>query len=87
MMMVVYEGTPDEYRQMLKEVMKEVIQENESKRVSPLTYTEACNQLGITNKTLMKVRKEMNITDNIYQSDILRILAKYPKYIKKAKAA
>jgi aspartyl-tRNA synthetase len=85
-MVIVYEGTPDEYRQMLKDVMKEVIQENESKRVSPLTYTEACNQLGITNKTLMRVRTEMNLTD-IYQSDILRILVKYPKYIKKAKAA
>lgn len=86
-MVIVYDGTPDEYRQMLKDVIKEVIQENESKKVSPLTYTEACNQLGITNKTLKKVRIEMNITDNIYQSDILRILVKYPKYIKKANAA
>ena len=56
----------------------------ESKKVSPLTYNEACNQLGITNKTLMKVRTEMNLT-YIYQSDINRILVKYPKYIKKAK--
>ena len=56
----------------------------EFKKVSPLTYNEACNQLGITNKTLMKVRTEMNLTD-IYQSDINRILIRYPKYIKKAK--
>lgn len=56
----------------------------ESKKVSPLTYTEVQNQLGITNKTLMKVRTEMNLTD-IYQSDINRILLRYPKYLKKAK--
>jgi hypothetical protein len=85
-MMIAYEGTSDEYRQMLKDVMNEILEQRDAKRVKPLTYTEACEQLGITNKTLMKVRIEMKLTD-IYQSDINRILIKYPRYIKKAKEA
>lgn len=87
MIFLAFEGTEEDFWTKLRSEVKAEITANESKKVSPLTYTEACNQLGITNKTLMRVRKEMNITDNIYQSDILRILVKYPKYIKKAKAA
>lgn len=85
-MIILYEGTEEQFWNKLREVIREEIQVNDSKKVSPLTYTEACSQLGITNKTLMKVRTEMNLTD-IYPSDINRILLKYPKYIKKANAA
>jgi len=85
-MIVVFEGTAEEYWQKIAEVVDQRIQANESKKVSALSYTEACRQLGITNKTLMKIRLEMNLTD-IYQSDINRILLQYPKYIKRAKAA
>lgn len=56
----------------------------ESKKVSPLTMVEACRTLGISFPTLQKVKAEMNLTD-IYQSDINRILLRYPKYLKKAK--
>lgn len=67
----------------MKQKVKEVINANESRKVSPLSKVEACNQLGISFPTLKRVCKEMNLTD-IYQSDINRILLKYPKYINKS---
>lgn len=82
-MVIVFDGTPEEYKAMLKETIKEVIQENDSKKVSPLTKVQACEQLGISFNTLSKILKEMKI-DNIFPSDIDRILLKYPKYIKKS---
>jgi hypothetical protein len=76
-------GTREEFWSTMKEIVKEVISESEAKRVAPLSKAEACNRLGITYKTLMKVMQEMNLTD-IYPSDISRILLKYPKYITKS---
>jgi len=82
-MIVVFEGTPEEYRTMLKEVMQEVVDENNARKVAPLSMTDVGEQLGITYKTVRKVMAEMKLTE-VYQSDINRILVKYPKYIKKA---
>lgn len=76
-------GTREDFWSKMKEIVKEVISDNESRKVSPLSKVEACKQLGITYKTLMKVKNEMNLTD-IYPSDINRILFKYPKYINKS---
>jgi hypothetical protein len=83
-MIVVFDGTPEEYRTLLKETVREVL--NESKRVSPLSITEVCEQLGITYKTVKKVMSEMKLKE-VYPSDINRILVQYPKYIKKARVA
>ena len=77
-------GTREDFWSQMKEIVKEVISETEAKKVAPLTKVEACNQLGISFPTLQRICKEMNLTD-IYQSDISRILLKYPKYITKIK--
>lgn len=82
-MIVVYEGTPEDFWTKIGEVVEKVINANESRKVSPLSKVEACNQLGISFPTLQRVCKEMNLTD-IYPSDINRILLKYPKYINKS---
>lgn len=75
--------TLEQFREELKAIVRAEIAQNEDRKVSPLSKTEAGEQLGITYKTLVKVMDEMNLTD-IYPSDIQRILIKYPKYIKKA---
>lgn len=82
-MVVVYEGTEQDFWTKIGEVVEKVINANESRKVSPLSKVEACNQLGISFPTLQRVCKEMNLTD-IYPSDINRILLKYPKYINKS---
>jgi len=82
-MIVVFEGTQEQYKDMLKGVIKEVLDENDSKKVSPLSKTQACEQLGITYKTLIKIMEGMKL-ETIFPSDIDRILLKYPKFIKKA---
>ena len=84
-MIVVFEGTEQDFWTKIGEVVEKVINSNESRKVSPLSKVEACNQLGITYNTLMKRMSEMNLTD-IYPSDINRILLKYPKYITKSNA-
>lgn len=76
-------GTREDFWSEMKAIIKEVIDERESRKVSPLSKVEACNQLGISFPTLQRVCKEMNLTD-IYPSDINRILLKYPKYINKS---
>ena len=76
-------GTREDFWSTMKGIIKEVIDETESRKVSPLSKVEACKRLGITYKTLMKGKDEMNLTD-IYPSDISRILLKYPKYITKS---
>lgn len=83
-MLIIYEGTAEEYWQKMAEVVDQRIQAAAAKKVSPLTKTEACWELGITYKTLVKIMEEMNL-EVIFPSDIDRILLKYPKYIKKAK--
>lgn len=81
---IILEGlTLEDFRSILRESIREEITANDSKKVAPMSKTEACRQLGITNKTLSKILKEMNITD-VFPSDINRILFKYPKYIRKA---
>ena len=82
-MIIIYEGTEEEYWNKLKGLIKEVIQENDSKKSAPMMLKDVCDQLGITYTTLNKIRKEMHL-DSIYPSDIDRILLKYPKYIKKS---
>jgi len=82
-MIVVFEGSEQDFWTKIGEVVKEVIMANDSKKVSPLSKVEACDQLGISFPTLQKVSKEMNLID-IYPSDINRILLKYPKYINKS---
>ncbi|MDD4972603.1 MAG: hypothetical protein PHT07_24490 [Paludibacter sp.] len=82
-MVVVFEGTPEEYWQKFAEVVDQRIQANDAKKVKPLSKTEACEQLGISYKTLVKIMTEMKI-DIIFPADIDRILLKYPKYIKKS---
>lgn len=73
-------GTKEEFWSKMKEIVKEVIDESEAKRVAPLSKAEACRRLGISFPTLQRICKEMNLTE-IYPSDISRILLKYPKYI------
>ena len=81
---IILEGLSlEDFLSMLRESIREEITANDSKKVAPMSKTEACRQLGITNKTLSKILKEMNLTD-VFPSDINRILFKYPKYIRKA---
>ena len=81
---IILEGiTLDDFKSLLQESFREEISANESKKVAPMTKTEACRRIGITNKTLQKILGEMNMKD-VYPSDINRILLKYPKFIKKA---
>ena len=72
-----------DFQSILRETVREEIAANDNKKVAPMTKSEACRQLGITNKTLQKILTEMNLTD-VFPSDINRILFKYPKYIRKA---
>jgi len=83
---VFIDGTRAEFTSLLKETIKEVIQENDSKKAAPMMLKDVCDQLGITYTTLNKIRKEMHL-ENIYRSDIDRILLKYTKFIKKANRA
>lgn len=81
---IILEGiTLDDFKSLLQESFRAEISANESKKVAPMTKTEACRRIGITNKTLQKILSEMNLKD-VYPSDINRILLKYPKFIKKA---
>ena len=81
---IILEGiTLDDFKSLLQESFRAEISANESKKVAPMTKTEACRRIGITNKTLQKILSEMNMKD-VYPSDINRILLKYPKFIKKA---
>jgi len=81
---IILEGiTLDDFKNLLQESFRAEISANESKKVAPMTKTEACRRIGITNKTLQKILGEMNLKD-VYPSDINRILLKYPKFIKKA---
>lgn len=82
-MILIYDGTQEDFWTKIAEVVEKVINANDSRKVSPLSKVEACKELGISFPTLQRVCKEMGLTD-IYQSDIPRILLKYPKYIKKA---
>ena len=82
-MIVVFDGTEQEFWSKIGEVVEKVINVNESRKVAPLSKIEACRKLGISRPTLNKICKEMNLTD-IYPSDINRILLKYPKYITKS---
>ena len=81
---IILEGiTLDDFKSLLQESFRAEISANESKKIAPMTKTEACRRIGITNKTLQKILGEMNLKD-VYPSDIGRILIKYPKFIKKA---
>jgi len=81
---IILEGISlEDFRSMLSELIREEITANDSKKVAPMSKTEACRQLGITNKTLSKILKQMNMSE-VFPSDINRILFKYPKYIRKA---
>ena len=82
-MIILYEGTEQDFWAKMTEVVEKAINAHESKKVAPLSKVEACAQLGISFPTLQRISKEMGLTD-IYPSDINRILLKYPKYIKKA---
>jgi hypothetical protein len=59
-------GTSEDFWSKMKEIIKEVIDETEARRVAPLSKVEACRQLGISFPTLQRVCSEMNITE-IYQ--------------------
>ena len=85
-MIVVFEGTQEEYWQKMADVVDQRIQANESKKVAPLSMVEACSQIGVSFPTMQKIKSEMGMTD-IYPSDLNRILLKFPKYIKKSKVA
>lgn len=81
---IILEGISlEDFQGMLREAVREEITASDNKKVAPMSKTEACRQLGITNKTLGKILKEMNLKD-VFYSDINRILLKYPKYIRKA---
>lgn len=74
----------DEFLDKIKETVRAEIAINEEKKVTVINKSEAGRLLGINYRTLQKVLDEMNIKD-IYPSDLERILAKYPKYVRKAK--
>lgn len=81
---IILEGLSlEDFQSILRETVREEITANDSKKVAPMSKTEAGRQLGITNKTLGKILKEMNLSE-VFPSDINRILFKYPKYIRKA---
>jgi hypothetical protein len=81
---IILEGiTLEDFQSLLRESVRAEISANESKKIAPMTKSEACRRIGITNKTLQKILSEMNLKD-VYPSDINRILLKYPKFIKKA---
>lgn len=82
MVIVVFDGSEQDFWNKMYEVVEKVINDNETRRVAPLSKVEACRQLGISFPTLQRICKEMNLSD-IYPSDISRILLKYPKYISK----
>lgn len=82
-MIIVFEGTEQDFWTKLRGEVQEVIDANNSKNVSPLSKVEACSLLGISFPTLQRVCKQMNLKE-IYRSDINRILLKYPKYINKS---
>ena len=85
--MITIQGmTVQEFQILIHDTVKSVISEYEQKKIAPLSKAEAYRQLGINPRTLDKVMDEMGLKD-IYPSDINRILVRYPKYIKKAKAA
>ena len=68
-------GTKEEFVSLLKQAIKEVIEENDSKKVAPLQIKEACEQLGVSFPTMKKIMKEMNL-DVIFPADIDHILFK-----------
>ncbi len=76
--------TLDDFLNKIKETVRAEIAVNEEKRVTVLSKSEAGRQLGINYRTLQKVMDEMKLTE-LYPSDLDRILAKYPKYVRKAK--
>lgn len=81
---IILEGiTLDDFKSLLQESFRAEISASENKKIAPMTKTEACRRIGITNKTLHKILCEMNLKE-VYSSDINRILLKYPKFIKKA---
>jgi hypothetical protein len=81
---IILEGfTMVDFLDRIRKVVREEITSVDNMKVAPLSKTEACRQLGITNKTLQKVLNEMNLK-KVFPSDITRILFKYPKYIRKA---
>ena len=81
---IILEGfTLENFQDILRKIVREEIMANDHKKVAPMSKTEACRQLGITDKTLRKVMEEMNLKE-VFPADITRILFKYPKYIRKA---
>jgi hypothetical protein len=81
---IILEGLSlEDFLNNLRKIVREEITANDNKKVSPLSKTEACRQLGITDKTLRKVMADMNLNE-VFPADITRILFKYPKYIRKA---
>ncbi len=84
---IILEGLSlEDFQDSIRKIVRDEITANDNKKVAPMTKTEACRQLGITNKTLQKVLTEMNLSE-VFPSDINRILFKYPKYIRKATTA
>ena len=84
---IILEGLSlEDFQDSLRKIVRDEITANDNKKVAPMTKTEACRQLGITNKTLQKILTEMSLSE-VFPSDINRILFKYPKYIRKATTA
>jgi len=81
---IILEGVSlEDFNDSLRKIVREEITANDNKKVAPMSKTEACRQLGITDKTLRKVMEDMNLKE-VFPADITRILFKYPKYIRKA---
>ena len=76
--------TLDEFMNRIKETVRAELEGNDEKKVAVISKSEAGRQLGLNYRTLQKVMDEMKLTE-LYPSDLDRILAKYPKYVRKAK--
>lgn len=78
-MIIIYEGTEQDFWSKLREEVRNEITKAESKRLVPIEKKEACRLLGISYPSLKDrmIKENMEI---IYASDIERLNLKYPKY-------
>ena len=79
MMLIVYQGTEQDFWSRLREEVRNEITKAESKRLVPIEKKEACRLLGISYPTL-KDRMTKEGIEVIYASDIERLNLKYPKF-------
>ena len=84
--MIILQGiTMDEFREIMKADIRQEIRNNESQKANPLSKTEACDQLGISYKTLVKAMERTGLKA-IYPADLEKIRKSCPELFCRAKA-